>query len=962
MSIRACSDPPFAVTADQPAIGWLPPTIDATCCWIDVDVDVDDHVQVSAMLPTGRGPRPVATRSARPYQVWASAIQQVLVTGNGTVHGARWLPADVDSDQLIKLTALPVARPHPRYAALDNGVLLAAARVARGAPIRRALYDVDGTPRPFQADLLTVAAEVGRVGVLSDALRDDLLRLVDEEVLDPSTLDTGATLFDEHGTELGTTTNRCVDAVLQGSVDHGLARWLGFLDNDALALTDNDITGRIVTTVFAPDWLALLASGMLASIPLDAVVADLDALRAIYPDFDALDDLEGTVDGPFLDLGVMAACTTGLPLDAPPPPSIVSVTDRPTRTADVTVAVPTVSAWVPRTPPDAARATRLVVGDLVAGAALALARNDDPDGAGVARVLNEPSDAATFHRPLVGGITADAADEAGRGTLSERACPAAAVRYAVAQVDWFGRWSEWVDVDLAAGVRPGPPVPVVRASVTPAVATAPFDGEPLAGVIAATIPVPAPTDLAPGANLLSLLRFQVTDAGGVTTTTNLAIDDPAAPPSELAVTVDAPPLRRGRSTTVLVSAHWVDTAGNRSAPSDDRTLTVWDPRPPATVIVDPTLRYTARPDVAGLARVELSWPAASPQDRFRVYYADETTLRARLDGVPGTSGLFAALDDAIGPVERGAAWTDHAAVLPRDAFTLVTPQPLERTGPEMRLEHALPGSLRTLALYRIVAVSSANVDAAFTESPVVPVAVPSTLAPPQPHLAVRVLDPSTTGAPVATGELTVTVPRGSRRAVEYRLRRSRVSSADPLLMPIVATGTLHPPDDSAAPHVEVLLDAGPTTLEPAGVLAAWTTYTWRVEVRGGPEPGGGPPAEWSQPSQAVGASVVPLDGPPSPAIGRMRRVGNAVRIAVEVPTELRGGSLGSYRVELYRRLPGEREQLAITMGEQQRPAGDAPWPLVDDTSDSSPPAGTTYRAVIVDPRGRRSLPSTARTL
>ena len=359
--------------------------------------------------------------------------------------------------------------------------------------------------------------------MLSDALRDDLLRLVDEEVLDPSTLATDATLFDEHGTELGTTTNRCLDAVLQASVDHGLARWLGFLDNDALAPTDNDITGRIVTTVFAPDWFALLASGKLASIPLDAVVPDLDALRAIYPDFDALGDLEGTVEGPFLDLGVMAACTTGLPLDAPPPPSIVSVTDRPTRTADVTV--PTVSAWVPRTPPDAARATRIVVGDLVAGAALALARNDDPDGTGVARVLNEPSDAATFHRPLVGGITADAADEAARGTLSERACPAGAVRYSVAQVDWFGRWSEWADVDLAEGVRPEPPVPSVAASVAPASAAAPFDDEPLAGTITGTVPVPAPSDLAPGANLLTLLRFQVTDAAGVTTTTNVAVDD-----------------------------------------------------------------------------------------------------------------------------------------------------------------------------------------------------------------------------------------------------------------------------------------------------------------------------------------------------------------------------------------------------------------------------------------------------
>jgi len=176
-------------------------------------------------------------------------------------------------------------------------------------------------------------------------------------------------------------------------------------------------------------------------------------------------------------------------------------------------------------------------------------------------------------------------------------------------------------------------------------------------------------------------------------------------------------------------------------------------------------------------------------------------------------------------------------------------------------------------------------------------------------------------------------------------------------------GTLHPPDDDAAPQVEVVIDAGPTTLEPDGVLAAWTTYTWRIEVRGGPESGGGPPTEWSQPSQPVGASVVPLAGPPTPAIGRMRRAGSTVRIAVDVPAELRGGSLGSYRVELYRRLPGEREQLVVTVGEQQRPAGDGPWPLVDDTSSSAPPpAGTTYRAVIVDPRGRRSLPSTTKKL
>ena len=369
-----------------------------------------------------------------------------------------------------------------------------------------------------------------------------------------------------------------------------------------------------------------------------------------------------------------------------------------------------------------------------------------------------------------------------------------------------------------------------------------------------------------------------------------------APPTSSTVTVDAPPLRRGRSTTVLVSAHWVDTEGRRSAPSDELTLTVWDPRPPAAVVVDPTLRYAARPDVTGLARVELTWSAASPQDRFRVYYADETTLARSTRRLTRHRGLFAALDGAAGPVERGAAWTDHAAGCRE------TPSPSSRrsrssgSGPEMRLEHALPGSLRTLALYRIVAVSERQrrrrlhrVAGRARRRAQHPAAVAT--APGRAGARSRPR-PARTGA---TAELTVTVPRGSRRAVEYRLRRSRVSSADPLLMPIVATGTLHPPDDSAAPHVEVVIDAGPTTLEPDGVLAAWTTYTWRIEVRGGPESGGGPPTEWSQPSQPVGASVVPLAGPPSPTIGRhaarrergarrRRRAGRtARRIARQLP-------------------------------------------------------------------------------
>ncbi len=84
---------------------------------------------------------------------------------------------------------------------------------------------------------------------------------------------------------------------------------------------------------------------------------------------------------------------------------------------------------------------------------------------------------------------------------------------------------------------------------------------------------------------------------------------------------------------------------------------------------------------------------------------------------------------------------------------------------------------------------------------------------------------------------------------------------------------------------------------------------------------------WSQPSHPAAPPSFPSTGPPSPRSVGCRAPGRTVRIGVDVPTELRGGPLGSYRVELYRQLPGEREQLLATIAEQQRPAGDGPWPL-----------------------------------
>ncbi len=966
-------NPPFEVTPDRPAIGWLPPPAWATCCWIELfaDVQPNDELNVSAMASTPRGSRPVATRSYSPYHVWASAITQVRVEGAGTVERVEWLPASTAGGELLKLMALPVARPHPRYAALDDGVLLAAARVARGAPQLRALYDTSlssGLPRPSEADPLTVADEVARVGRLAEVLRHELLRLVDEPFLDPWQLSTVSPIFNEHG-QIGesSATSTCLDNVLNGTVDHGLARWLGFLDMDNLTAGGDPIDARIVTAVFAPNWNEIEARFLQFTFPPDAVVADLATLRARYPAFDALGDLEGTVEGPFLDLGVEAAYSSYGAIDPPPSPVVRSATDRPTRTSDVEVSAE--SAWLPRIPPDAARETSVVLDGLRVGAAVAFVR-DDLDGTGPV-VLNRPSAAVGFNQPIVASLTAPMAaagtgDAANCGTLAERACPALAVRYHAAQVDWFGRWSDWTPADLPDGDRPRPPMPAVRAWVSQAVVPPDDGGGPLSGTISATIPVPPPADLPPGAHLITSLRFQVTDAANHTTTSTIPIADPAAPPAELTVDgLAAPPLGPGESTTVTVSAHWTDTSLARSDPSTDLHLTIGDPRPPNPVVLDPSLRYTARPDVTGRARAELRWPAASPQERFRVYVADETTMRVRLDAQRGDAevdALLAALDASPGPVDRGVAWTGHGRVLPRSAFTLVTPTPLPRDGAaEMRFEHAVSGSLRTLTLYRVVAVSEANVDVAFADSPVVPFAVPNTLPPPQPHLSVRILAPSESGAATPAAELTVTIPRGSRRAVEYRLRRSRVSAADPLTMPIAATGVLHPPTTSE-PHVEVVIDAGASTIEPDGVLRPWNTYTWRVEVRAEPEPEDGPPGAWSQPSQPAGASVVPIDGPPAPTIRPPRHSGAKVIVGVDVAAEVRGGALGVYTVEMYRRLPGAHERLLSTRPEQQRPAGAGPWVFVDDGSSGDPVPGTTYRAAVTDPLGRRSEPSAPQRL
>src|SRR5439155_21268860 len=97
--------------------------------------------------------------------------------------------------------------------------------------------------------------------------------------------------------------------------------------------------------------------------------------------------------------------------------------------------------------------------------------------------------------------------------------------------------------------------------------------------------------------------------------------------------------------------------------------------------------------------------------------------------------------------------------------------------------------------------------------------------------------------------------------VEYRLRRSRAAT-DPHLMPVVALQTIS--TTAPGPQEFTIVDLGPSTIEPVGELRPWVPYQRVPEVRGAPEPGRGPAADWRPPSAPASATLVPPDPPAAP--------------------------------------------------------------------------------------------------
>ncbi|MEZ5114637.1 MAG: hypothetical protein R2737_00100 [Candidatus Nanopelagicales bacterium] len=900
-------------------------------------------LRVDAVVASLLGPAVVASAEGEPYAVAATGMDRLVVTGWGRVLGVRLLRAgDLKPEHGAEpwcFLDLPV-EGGARYAGFPDAWGRAKERVTRGAPQRLGLHDEPGAADPPSCPPVGPGEEWDRVETLwAERLErqlvacvDDLSAPPDELLMPPETL---------AGTKVGAASLRVppLAGTLQAALDPGQGRLLGLVDLDeAPPGAPGDLVAYLVRGAFTARRAALgrMFRTVLRGGPDDPTDFPLP-LPGIVRD---------EKEGPFADLWTVAVVVIGASPSAVPRP---------------TVGTPEDLGWVPEVPPSARRHVVLPLSGLVPGASVAVAR-ETPWLDGLNPRLPELFGAGAPDRavPVVPGVLTDvgpaaAASASGQGEVHDRAAPPPATDYRVAQADWFGRWSPWASVSVAAGVRPPVPVPVLEASyLDPA-----SPGQP--GTLRVTCMQPRDPDLPPGSSPLDHLVVQAeVGAGGPVSGTAPAVrgpapDDAEAPP--VVVSIPVPPLAPAERRLVTATGFWVDMAGARSADSPPTRAVAVDPRGPAVLALPNTLEYASRPDALGRSRIRVSWPVSSGT-AYRVYASDETTLRRRLDslvasGAPGAAAARSALAAATTAPDRAAVLRDHAALFDRTCFELLTRAPLLATAAgSLSYEYEVSGSLDVLVLLKVVPVSVLALtplpeyggEADFGASTLLVRGVPNSAPPPQPTLTAAPDD-----ADPGSVRLTVSVPAGQTAPVAVRLRRSRVSGADALAMPVVAT-------DAPAAFPATLVDAGATPWDPGLRLAPWSRYTWRAEVQGAPEPGSTVPGAWSAASAPVSWQVVP-PAPQDLVAGTANADAGGVAVTFTSADSLDGGPAGAYVVDVYRRSPATAAAPAgydavgsFPVAALRQPDGSLR--MVDTTA--GVPTGTEYLAEVRDPIGRRS--------
>jgi hypothetical protein len=946
-------------------------------------------IRVEAMVTTPRGPAVAASMSNAPYQLSAQGIEYVVVSGNGVITGVQWLDRIDLPEQPWRVWSLPLAHSAARYPyPRPTGETDAMERLDRGAPRRQALYqDQSINLTRDTAVPATAADERTRTNFVRAIVADELATILTDVSASPWDLKKNVVIPNSTGGGAPTRMQiPLLGHVIQAALDPGVARWMGLADVDESPPHGErgDVVAYVIRGVWAIDPKQLGRRFTLFD-PEAALSVNTNAAAVGVADFRSYAlKLPTNLPPNLVDIMCVACVNLGNPPDQPHPPSLQWTND---------------GAWLPVTPPAAERLVGITAHGLSMAGMVAFARKEATGVTSLQPRVVLP-DGSKVTMPLMAGASGDAAP--GDGYFEDRHAPGEKLGYRMAQSDWFGRWSLWSELAVAAKQRTAPPVPTVEVSYVPPTVTTPLPTGNLTGRLMVRVALPTADTLPPGGRLLSRLELHV-DGVDVTFSVTRTIplpateaaawsnappppDDPNAPPiivlktdardsariegmnpahppaapvpDSLVVELDGPPLAVAQLASVTVSAKWIDDGAVSSSPSTPVRRQLVDPRPPAwpQPALPSDLRYSARPDVTGRARVELHWPQGDSAS-FRVFYADENQLLAGLKAKQATTEYNELSAAATLPAPRRAAlFLTHASLYDWSMFENLTKSPLlPPTSGDVSFEHSLSGSLKALSFYRILAVSAGNVPCDFPSAPLLPVAVPNDGPPGRPLLSLKAY---TNPRPFAV-DVSVHVPLGGPVPVRLRVRRSSLALSDAhKMMPLVEVDLPTAPTTSpTAPLTSVDLGQKMASfiLHDADGLLPWRTYYYAVEVRAGAISGGAasaPGGDWSPPSVVAAVAVIPAA---PEAVATFSAVRDATGVMLTWThthaAELTATPMGEHRFQLWRGVAGGRAAL-VPVPLQVPPSGGAPFSF--QFHDDNAPADVIYRIAVMDPIGRTS--------
>lgn len=908
---------------------------------LDSYVDRGGSLRFEALADTARGQGVFQSRDEARYVLAAGNIPAVRVVGSGRVDAIRWIEGarllPELKEQLWAIWSLPVKRA-PRYSPTSTALADAKARVERAGVVRQPMHVAYSASAPATAPAATPADALARVAQVRAELDRWLGELLHDLSAPPADLRDKQTFSSVD--ETGSVEVPMEAFLLAGSVDPDVGHHLGFGDVDQ---SSPPTAGSLVLYRIRGLWRwgrSRWSQAELGAFAAGMRLKKEDALR----EFSELEKhrVAPTERGPFVDLDAMAVAVAGIPPGIPPQVNFDGTSER---------------GWLATPPPpDVRRALRLTATGFRPLALAAVAATDSNGDRtlhpfpGVGRIAAGAPVPPGTPLSLVVSRPAEA-EVAGEARFEDRAAPEGPVLYRLAQADWYGRWSPWVTRTAPPKARTPPLRPTIELFAHPPTVATPVPDGPLSATLELRIPIPRTADLPAGGAALARLDLDESHAGSPTTTipftlgslSGASIEPQTAPlPDILVIHRAGPPLERATTLRVSYTARWFDVLGLVSPDADPAARTIVDPRPPPPPVVETELRYTARPDAEGHARVDLDF-ATVVNTRYRIFASTETTLLAALD----SSGQMSAAIDirSAGPgAPRAMKFKQYKGLFSWDHFECLTKEPIVATSTTTRFVHRVSGSLEGMAVYRVVGEGPSGALSDLAEAELVPFAVPNLGGPARPSVSVvqEGTDPTIGGV-----RLEVYVPAGKATPKAWRIRRASVPIEDPLRMRIVATGVVG----------SAVVDARGTAfeIEATEPLKPWRQYRFAVEVQADDPPGAPSvgvllPGEWSEASSIATVAAIPPSAPMPPSGVQLQAVGAELSVSVQHPTadSLVGTALGPHRFEVWRVEPGARpalRELAFSRG-----PGDT-WVATDP----SPAPTMTYVTVrIVDPIGRRS--------